>query len=69
MSQTELHIARPSAPYPNPQPLPAGKLPPTLLADLLTRLPTDHAQLLLGPAVGEDAAVIAWEAKSEKLLV
>ena len=45
---------------PNPQPLPAGKLPATLLSRLLGDLPTRHARLLLGPAVGEDAAVIDW---------
>ena len=49
--------------------LPAGKLPPALLTELIALLPTQHQQLLLGPAVGEDAAVIAWENKSEKLLV
>lgn len=49
--------------------LPAGKLPASLLANLLSVLPITHPQVLLGPAVGEDAAVIAWEEKAEKLLV
>lgn len=40
--------------------LPAGKLPAALLTRLLGKLPTAHPQLLLGPAVGEDAAVIEW---------
>lgn len=49
--------------------LPAGKLPASLLTRLLGDLPTHHPQLLLGPAVGEDAAVIAWGSDSEQLLV
>lgn len=52
----------------NAQRLPAGKLPATLLSQLLHALPTHHPQLLLGPAVGEDAAIIAW-AGSDQLLV
>ncbi len=39
-------------------PLPAGKVPPELLSTLIDQLPTEDAQLLLGPRVGEDAAVI-----------
>ena len=50
-------------------PLAAGKLPATLLADLLSNLPTRHPQLLLGPAVGEDAAVIDFNPSSDRLLV
>ena len=42
---------------PNPS-LPAGKLPASLLAELLPTLPTADPALLLGPAVGEDAAII-----------
>ena len=38
--------------------LAAGKLPASLLNELLADLPTTDPQLLLGPAVGEDAAVI-----------
>lgn len=38
--------------------LSAGKLPAALLSQLLDRLPTTDPALLLGPAVGEDAAVI-----------
>ncbi len=51
------------------QPLLAGKLPPALLTRLLHTLPTRHPQLLLGPAVGEDAAVIDWASDSDQLLV
>lgn len=53
----------------NTQPLPAGKLPAALLARLLADLPTQHPQLVLGPAVGEDAAVIEWDRDGEHLLV
>ena len=49
--------------------LPAGKLPPALLSRLLKALPHQHPQLLLGPALGEDAAVIEWTSDSPKLLV
>ena len=52
-----------------PEVLSAGKLPPTLLKKLLQKLPAQHPQLLLGPAVGEDAAVVEFEQKSERLLV
>ncbi|MBI1293647.1 hypothetical protein GC175_01650 [bacterium] len=38
--------------------LPGGKVPAPLLARLLTLLPTQHPQLILGPGIGEDAAVI-----------
>ena len=38
--------------------LPPGKLPPNLLSQLINLLPTEHPQLVLGPKVGEDAAVI-----------
>lgn len=43
--------------------LSAGKLPAALLSKLLTRLPTTAPNLLLGPAVGEDAAVIDFAAQ------
>ncbi|HRA64660.1 MAG: AIR synthase family protein [Caldilinea sp.] len=49
--------------------LPAGKLPHPMLADLLAGLPTQDPQLLLGPSVGEDAAVIDFDAHAERLLV
>ena len=49
--------------------LPAGKLPPALLARLLTHLPVDDPRLLLGPTVGEDAAVIEFAHTAEQLLV
>jgi hydrogenase expression/formation protein HypE len=38
--------------------LAGGKLPSALLNRMLASLPTEHPQLLLGPGVGEDAAVI-----------
>lgn len=47
----------------------AGKLPHAMLADLLSNLPTQDPQLLLGPSVGEDAAVIDFDAASDRLLV
>lgn len=49
--------------------LPAGKLPSPLLARLIAGLPTAHPQLLLGPAVGEDAAVIDLDFGRDQLLV
>lgn len=52
-----------------PAVLQAGKLPHTLLATLLAGLPTQDPQLLLGPSVGEDAAVIDFDAGSDRLLV
>ena len=51
------------------QPLPPGKLPSPLLAELLSTLPTRDPQLVLGPAVGEDAAIIDFAAAGEYLLV
>jgi hydrogenase maturation factor len=52
-----------------PNDLPAGKLPAALLADLLQTLPTTDPALLLGPAVGEDAAVIDFAPGHDWLLV
>jgi hydrogenase expression/formation protein HypE len=52
-----------------PVTLQAGKLPHAMLADLLSGLPTHDPQLLLGPSVGEDAAVIDFDANSDRLLV
>ncbi|MEK7338917.1 MAG: hypothetical protein AABZ75_06030, partial [candidate division NC10 bacterium] len=39
--------------------LPAGKLPADLLARLLAGIPARDPRVLVGPAVGEDAAVLA----------
>jgi hydrogenase maturation factor len=50
-------------------PLAAGKLPAPLLAALLAGLPVDDPQLILGPTVGEDAAVIDFAPGSAHLLV
>ncbi len=44
--------------------LPAGKLPPQLLDELLSSLPEPGRRLLTGPGVGEDAAVISFGATS-----
>lgn len=49
--------------------LPAGKLTPALLAELLHTLPTTDPALLLGPSVGEDAAVIDFAPGQDQLLV
>jgi hydrogenase maturation factor len=53
----------------HPIPLIAGKLPPELLGNLLAALPIHHPQLLVGPSVGEDAAVIDFTPGSDRLLV
>ena len=37
---------------------PAGKLSPTVLSQLLARIPEGDSHLLVGPRFGEDAAVI-----------
>ena len=42
----------------NSTPLSPGKLPPALLTALLDELPRTDARLVVGPRVGEDAAVI-----------
>jgi hydrogenase maturation factor len=47
--------------------LPGGKVPADLLAELLAALPTDDPRLVLGPGIGEDAAVIRFPA--DQLLV
>ncbi len=47
--------------------LASGKVPAALLSRLLTALPTRHPQLILGPGIGEDAAVIDFPA--QRLLV
>ena len=47
----------------------AGKLPHALLAALLADLPHTDPQLLVGPTVGEDAAVIDFAPAGEQLLV
>jgi len=39
-------------------PLPVGKLPPRVLAELLQRAPADDPRVLLGPRVGCDVAVL-----------
>ncbi len=48
---------------------PAGKLPAPFLARLLSNLPVTDPRLLLGPAVGADAAVIDFAPDGEALLV
>ena len=49
--------------------LAAGKLPHDLLAELLATLPNRDPQLLVGPTVGEDAAVIDFAPGSDTLMV
>lgn len=53
----------------NSGPLQAGKLPHALLGSLLAGLPHEHPQLLVGPTVGEDAAVIDFAPGCDRLLV
>ena len=48
------------------QNLPVGKLPADLLSYLLNQIPTKHEQLLLGPGVGLDCAILEF---GEDLLV
>lgn len=43
-----------------------GKLPPEVLERLLEKLPLNDPRVLLGPAIGEDAALIDW---GDRLLV
>ena len=43
-----------------------GKFPPRLLERLLGQIPATDPQVLVGPGIGEDAAVIAW---GDRLLV
>ena len=43
---------------PRPSPIPVGKLPADLLQDLLDRYATTDPRVVVGPAVGEDAAII-----------
>jgi hydrogenase maturation factor len=49
--------------------LPAGKLPHSLLGELLAGLPHDDPRLLVGPTIGEDAAIIDFAPGSDRLLV
>ncbi len=49
--------------------LPAGKLPHALLGELLAGLPQNDPHLLVGPTVGEDAAIIDFAPGCERLLV
>lgn len=44
-------------------------MPAELLARLIADLPVSDPQLLVGPTVGEDAAVIDWAAETDVLLV
>lgn len=41
--------------------LPSGKLPPEPLSRLLTELPKRDPQVIIGPGLGLDAAVMAWD--------
>ncbi len=49
-----------------PLSLPTGKLPADLLAQLISTLPIDDPDLILGPSVGEDAAIIDIGRRSEE---
>ncbi len=48
--------------------LPEGKLPGELLAELLGCLPTQDPEVVLGPGVGEDAALLSYPPASGHLL-
>ena len=50
-----------------PRPLPTGKLPPGLLAEVLGRIDAADPRVIVGAAPGEDAAVI--DAGGDRLLV
>jgi hydrogenase maturation factor len=47
-----------TSPYDSERPLPAGKLPPDLLASLLSQLPASGDDVIVGARYGEDAAVV-----------
>lgn len=49
-----------------PPSLPTGKLPADLLTQLINTLPIDDPDLVLGPSVGEDAAIIELGRRSEE---
>ena len=49
--------------------LPSGKLAPERLARVLNLLPAQDQALLVGPGLGEDAAVLAWPDNTAELLV
>lgn len=51
-------------PKPTSKVLSPGKVPGDLLTHLIRRLPTRHPNLLLGPGLGEDAAVIDFAPRS-----
>src|SRR5687768_2005052 len=53
----------------NRSPLIAGKVPANILADLLSKPPIHHSQLLLVPAVGDVATIIDFSPESDRLLV
>lgn len=48
--------------------LATGKLPAGLLAELIATLPVEDPDLVLGPAVGEDAAIIKFGGRSADAL-
>ena len=58
MSTHSIHPISDADPLEDARVLPPGKVPGDLLTRLIRRLPTRHPQLLLGPGLGEDAAVI-----------
>ena len=60
---------QPGSRFKNHSLLASGKLPPDLLDGLLKTLPTADPRLLLGPSVGEDAAIIDFAGGDAPLLV
>jgi len=48
--------------------LPVGKLEPEFLAELLGELPGDDPSVIVGPGVGRDVAVLAWDGGGRYLI-
>ena len=60
---------QPGSRFQNHSLLASGKLPSDLLGELIGVLPTVDPRLLLGPSVGEDAAIIDFAGGDMPLLV
>ena len=49
-------------------PLPVGKLEPEFLAELLGGLHADDPAVIVGPGIGRDVTVLAWDANERYLI-